>query len=93
MECVCVRVTVQHVDGEIVGSQVHGLEHLVEGHHLPIDLAHSNLSVRLQAFLDEPQQVLLVHAGGGVDVGVHLPHIVEVPVRHRLLFCQLSDLI
>ena len=93
MKCVSVRVAVQHVDGEIVRSQVHGLEHLIEAHHLPINLAHADLAVSLQTLLDEPQQVLLVHAGGGVDVGVHLPHVVEVPVRHRLLLRQLPDLV
>ena len=28
---------------------------------------------------EEPEEVFLVHAGGGVDVGVHLPHVIEVP--------------
>ena len=73
------RVAVQHVDGEVVGGEVHGLEDLVEGHHLVVDLANPHLGVCLDALLDEPEEVLLVHAGGAMDVGVHLPHVVEVP--------------
>ena len=86
-------MTIQHVNGKIIWSQIHGLEDFIEGHHLPVDLAHTDLPVSLQALLDEPQQVLLVHAGGGVDVGVHLPHVVEVPVWHSLLLGQLTDLV
>ena len=69
-------MTVQHVDGEIVGRQVHGLEDLVERHHLPADLADPNLAVRLEALLDEPQEMFLVHTGGRVNVSVNL-HIVS----------------
>jgi hypothetical protein len=35
-------------------------------------LDHGHISVRFEGFLDIPEQVLLVHASGGVDVGVHL---------------------
>ena len=65
-------MTVQHVDGEIVGGQVHGLEHLVERHDLPGHLAHPHLPVSLEALLDEPQEMFLVHTGGRVNVSVNL---------------------
>ena len=65
-------MTVQHVDGEIVGGQVHGLEHLVERHHLTGHLAHPHLPVSLEALLDEPQEMFLVHTGGRVNVSVNL---------------------
>ena len=66
-----------------------------------------NVPVRLQRLLDVPQQMLLIHAGGCVDVGVHLggksvqlsnhltyfSHVVEVPVRNRLLLSQLPDFV
>ena len=66
-------MTVQHVNGEIIGSQVHGLEDLIESHDLAIDLAHPNIPVRLQTLLDKAQQMFLVHAGSSVDVSVDLP--------------------
>ena len=37
-----------------------------------LNVAHFLVAVRLEGFLDESEQVLLVHGGGSVDVGVHL---------------------
>ena len=68
-------MAVKHVDSEVIGSEVHGLEDLVKGHDLVVDLAHADIRVRLDALLDEAQQVLLVHAGRAVDVGVNLENI------------------
>ena len=35
------RVDVEHVDGEVVGREVHRAEELLEGHHPPVTrLAH-----------------------------------------------------
>jgi len=66
-------VDVEHVDGQIVGRQVHRLEHLLEGHGLAaLGLADGRVGLRLEGLLDEAEEVLLVHAGGGVNVGVHL---------------------
>ena len=93
MNEVSYRVTIQHVDGEVIRGQIHGLEDLVEGHDLVVNLAHSHLGVCLDALLDEPEEMFLVHAGCAVDVGVHLPHVIEVPVGDGLLLCQLPDLI
>ena len=69
-------MTVQHVDGEIVGRQVHGLEDLIERHHLPAHLADPHLAVSLEALLDEPEEMFLVHTGGRVNVSVNL-HIIN----------------
>ena len=66
-------MNVEHVDGEVVGRQVHRLEDLVQGHRLPVlGQADGRVGLGLERLLDEAQQVLLVHAGGRVDVGVHL---------------------
>ena len=70
---VCVHV--QHVHGEVVGSQVHRLENLIHRHlvgaihanlfsNLNIfnfKVTHFLLAVCLERFLDESEQVLLVH--------------------------------
>ena len=64
---------VQRVHGEVVGVQVQPLEQLLQGHVLPVHLPHHALGVHAVRVLDEAQQVLLVHAGRRVDVGVHLP--------------------
>ncbi len=54
---------VEHVDGQIVGRQVHRLEHLLEGHGLPaLGLADGRVGLRLEGLLDEAEEVLLVHA-------------------------------
>ena len=66
------RVYVQHVDGEVVGCQVHALEDLLESEPLVARLAHLHVGLPLQGLLDEAQKVLLVHTGRAVDVGVHL---------------------
>ena len=72
MESVAVRVYVEHVHRDVVGRQVERLKDLLQSHHPVSVLANRHVTVCLQRLLDEPQQVLLVHAGGGVDVGVHL---------------------
>ena len=45
-----------------------------------LNVAHFLVAVRLEGFLDESEQVLLVHGGGSVDVSVHLDEkqVVEV---------------
>lgn len=65
-------VHVQGVHAQVEGRQVHGLEHLLEGLAAATLHVHNLLGVLLHGPLDEPQQVLLVHAGGRVDVRVHL---------------------
>ena len=107
--CPSYRVYVEHVDGEVVGGEVHRAEELLQRHHLPVArLAHLHSTVdnvfpygsqfnctylscalRLEVLLDEPEEMLLVHTGGRVDVRVHLAHVVKVAVRHRLLRSQL----
>lgn len=52
--------------------QVQRLEQLSHGDLLPFQLVHDTFSVYAVRLFDEAQQVLLVHAGGCVDVGVHL---------------------
>ena len=76
MEGVPVGVHVEHVDGEVVGGEVHGREDLSEGHLTTVGrLAHHLVGVCLHGLLDEAQQVLLVHAGRRVDVGVYLQEV------------------
>ena len=73
-------VYVEHVYGEVVGRQIHGLEDLLEGHGLvlaPRD-AHLRLRLGLEGLLDEAQQMLLVHARGGVDVSVNLYKVIRL---------------
>ena len=89
------RVTVQHVDGEIVGRQVHGLEDLIERHHLPAHLADPHLAVRLEAFLDEPEEMFLVHAGSCMNMGVNLHNVSQLSAlswEHQE-FSNLSDVV
>lgn len=66
------RVHVQSVDAEIERRQVHALEHLFEGLASAVLDVDDLPGVFLHGSLDEPQQVLLVHAGRCVYVCVHL---------------------
>ena len=93
MESISVGVNVQHVHCQVVGGQIHRFKNLLEVHGLLSVSTDGDRAVRFQSFLDEPQEVFLVHAGGGVDVSVHFPAVVEVPVRDGLLGCQLSQFI
>ena len=56
--------------------------------------AHFLFAVRLEGFLDESEQVLLVHGGGSVDVGVHLFEIgcnSKFPSFHKQRCCGLVE--
>ena len=57
----------------------------LESHLLVPILADDPVPLCLEALLDKPEQMLVVHGAGGVDVGVHLAHVVEVAVGHLLL--------
>ncbi len=63
---------IQGVHSEVIRVQVKGLEELLHSDLSPLKVVHNAVSVHAVRLLDEAQQVLLVHAGGSVDVGVHL---------------------
>jgi len=65
-------VHVQRVHGEVVGVHAEVVEDFLERELLAALLQDHAVGLRLVRGLDELQQVLLVHAGGGVDVRVHL---------------------
>lgn len=52
---------------------------LAEGHEAPVPVADDFVGTSLQLVLDEPQQVLLVHACRVMHVGVHLFREVSSP--------------
>ncbi len=84
----------QLVHTQIVRRQVQLLEDLIERHgSLAGMIEHDHVPSGLDLLLDEAKQVLLVHARGRVNVRVHFSHIVEVPVRHRLLLTDLLELV
>lgn len=63
---------VQRVHSEVIGVHSQLLKHLLEGDLLAVLLQDHSVCLRLTGGLNELQQVLLVHAGSGMDVGVHL---------------------
>lgn len=63
---------IQGVHSEVIRVQVKGLEELLHGDLSPFKFVDDAVGVHAVRLLDETQQVLLVHAGGSVDVGVHL---------------------
>lgn len=63
---------VQAVHSEVVGVHVEGAEDLLQRDLLAGLLQDHALGLSLVGGLYELQQMLLVHAGGGVDVCVHL---------------------
>ena len=63
---------VQRVDAQVEGGEVHAVEDLHEGLAAALFHVDDLLGELLHGPLDEAQQVLLVHAGRGVDVRVHL---------------------
>lgn len=77
-KCLCVsgshRVHVERVHAEVIRRQVHVLEHLHERLSSSALHVHDLIRILLHRSLDEPQQMLLIHAGRRVDVSVHLTH-------------------
>lgn len=65
-------VHVQGVDTQVKGCQVHALKHLHERLTLASFHMHDLLRVLLHGSFDEAQEMLLVHAGRGMNVCVHL---------------------
>lgn len=52
--------------------QVERLKKFLHGDLPTFKVVHNSLSVDTVRLLDEAQQVLLVHAGGSMDMSVHL---------------------
>ncbi len=67
-------MNVEHINGQIVGCQVHRLENLVERTRLSLFHADRVIAVVFYLLLDETQQMLLVHRRGRMNVRVHLSH-------------------
>lgn len=63
---------IQGVHSQVIRVQVERLEELLHGDLLPSKVVHNAVGIHAVRLLDEAQQVLLVHAGSSVDVGVHL---------------------
>lgn len=64
---------VQHVDAQIVSRQIHGLKDFAERHGLTgFGTSDHFIGVVLQRFLDEPKQVLLIHARSRVYMSIDL---------------------
>ena len=65
-------MNIQHVNSQVVGGQIHRFENLCQVHSLLSVSTDGDGSVSFQSFLDKPQQMFLIHAGGCVDMCVHL---------------------
>lgn len=76
-------VHVQRVHRQVIRVQVERLEQLLHGDLAAVELVHDALGIHAVSLLDEAQQVLLVHAGGGVDVRVHLGEGIERGRKRR----------
>lgn len=65
-------MNVEGIHREVVGMHFQVVKDLLEGQLLAPFLQNHAVLLLLKGGLDEVQQVLLVHASSGVDVGVHL---------------------
>lgn len=70
--CVTYSMHIQWVHGEVIRVQIKGIKELLHCDLFPFQFVHDTVSIHTVRLLDEAQQVLLVHAGSSVDVGVHL---------------------
>lgn len=85
---------VEHVDAEIVSREIHRSEYFLESHNFTALRTSDHLvGVILQCFLNEPEEMLLIHARRGVDVSVDLSNIVEITMGHGLLTGELAELV
>ena len=72
------RVHVESIDAKIVCSQVKRLEDLGESKNSAITENDLVIWRPFHFRLDKSEQVLLIHAAGVMDVGVHFSNIVKV---------------
>lgn len=67
---------IQRVHSKVIGMKVETLKQLPHGDLLPFKKVHDSIGIDAVRLFDEAQQMLLVHAGSSVDVGVHLKYTV-----------------
>lgn len=65
-------ITTQPLARKTVLHKSRRAAHLFERHHLVTMLEHVVLGMQLHHFLDEAEQMLLIHARRSVNVSVHL---------------------
>ena len=75
---------IQGVNTEIICSEVDTRKHFCQSQVFAVPIQHHFVWAFLHFALNEPQQMLLVHAGRMVYVSIHLAHIVKISVRHTL---------
>jgi len=94
VESVPIRVNIEHVDGEVVGRQLHLIKDLIKCHWLLIAIQTDHLiAVVFDLLLDETQQMFLIHARSCVDVSIDLSDVVEIAVGHGFLQRQFLQLV
>ena len=84
----------QFVDAQIKCGQVELVEHLVQRHLAFLGMIqHDHVATRRHLLFNESQQMLLVHARGGMDVSVNFAHVVKIAMWHGFLLTNLFELV
>lgn len=72
MSCGTYSMHIQGIHGQVIRMQVERSEKFLHGHFLALQNVHHPIRVHAVGLLDETQKMLLVHAGGSMDVSINL---------------------
>src|SRR4051812_36376687 len=78
------HVNIQSVHGKLERLQVETLKYLLQCEHTPVAYDDLFLPTLPQLTLYKLEQVLLIHGARVMNVSVHFPHVVKVPMWNVL---------
>ena len=88
-----ISMTIEQVNTQIVWIDVELAKDILQQLRFPIDHAAHGICIRLQRFLNETKQMLLIHARGGMNVIVDFATVVEIAMGQLFLLLHLQILI
>lgn len=76
---------IQRVHSKVIRVHIEAVENLLESHLFSRLFQHHTVGISLVCFLDEGQQVFLRHAGGCMNMRVHLRERNDVSVQTNIV--------
>lgn len=85
-------MNIQRVNSQVIGMHIQLSEKFLQSQALLFSAVDHPVGVNMVRFLNEAQQVLLVHAGSCMDVSIHLgTHSEKENAAISLLYTPVSD--
>lgn len=80
--CDTYSMHIQGIHSQVIGVQVKRFKKRLHGNFLALQNMHHSIWIHTVGLLDEAEEMLLVHAGGSMDVSIHLHQREQINVKN-----------